>query len=65
MYGLHMQGRAADIRCSPEYMDELWQILQADKDDYSELISNLITTFSSLYETKIKANRSSFHWLFN
>lgn len=35
---LHMQGRAADIRCQPEYMDELWQILQAEKDDYSELI---------------------------
>lgn len=25
---LHMQGRAADIRCEPLYMDELWQIIE-------------------------------------
>lgn len=43
-----MQGRAADIRCSPEYMDELWQILQADKDDYSELI-RISSQHSRLY----------------
>lgn len=35
---LHMQGRAADIRCAPEYMDELWRILQSEKDNLSELI---------------------------
>lgn len=35
---LHMQGRAADIRCAPEYMDKLWQILQKEKDNFSELI---------------------------
>lgn len=35
---LHMQGRAADIRTSPLYMDELWKLLQADRDNLSELI---------------------------
>lgn len=35
---LHMQGRAADIRCEPLYMDELWSILRSQKDDLSELI---------------------------
>ena len=35
---LHMQGRAADIRCAPEYMPELWKILKSEKDDFSELI---------------------------
>lgn len=30
---LHMQGRAADIRTSPEHMDELWRIIeQYDKE---------------------------------
>lgn len=35
---LHMQGRAADIRTRPEYMDELWKFLQSEKDNFSELI---------------------------
>lgn len=35
---LHMQGRAADIRCEPLYMEELWSILQKEKDNFSELI---------------------------
>lgn len=35
---LHMQGRAADIRCEPQYMDELWSILESEKDNFSELI---------------------------
>lgn len=35
---LHMQGRAADIRCDPEFMHDLWQILQREKDNFSELI---------------------------
>lgn len=35
---LHMQGRAADIRCKPEYMADLWKILQREKDNFSELI---------------------------
>ena len=30
---LHMQGRAADIRCAPEYMDELWSIIQQSDDE--------------------------------
>lgn len=34
----HIQGRAADIRTRPEYMDELWRILQSEKDNFSELI---------------------------
>lgn len=25
---LHLQGRAADIRCSPLYMDELWSAIE-------------------------------------
>lgn len=30
---LHMQGRAADIRCAPEYMADLWRIIeQYDKE---------------------------------
>lgn len=37
---LHMQGRAADIRCEPLYMDELWKILERHKDDFSELIKH-------------------------
>lgn len=35
---LHMQGRAADIRCAPEYMSDLWFILASEKDNLSELI---------------------------
>lgn len=36
---LHMQGRAADFRCDPLYMDELWQICLAEKENFSELIN--------------------------
>lgn len=35
---LHMQGRAADIRCAPEHMPELWKILESEKDNFSQLI---------------------------
>lgn len=35
---LHMQGRAADIWCAPEYMDELWKIIQKERDNFSEVI---------------------------
>lgn len=35
---LHKQGRAADIRCAPEYMERLWKLLQSEKDNFSELI---------------------------
>lgn len=35
---LHMQGRAADIRCAPEHMSDLWFILANEKDNLSELI---------------------------
>ena len=36
---LHKQGRAADIRPKDaSKLDELWNLLYADKDDYSELI---------------------------
>lgn len=35
---LHMQGRAADIRCAPEHMSDLWFILAGEKDNLSELI---------------------------
>lgn len=36
---LHMQGRAADFRCDPLYMDELWKICLAEKENFSELIN--------------------------
>lgn len=36
---LHMQGRAADFRCDPLYMDELWQICLEEKEHFSELIN--------------------------
>lgn len=36
---LHMQGRAADIRCEPLYMDELWSICQAESENFSECIN--------------------------
>lgn len=35
---LHMQGRAADICCAPLHMEELWTILEKQKDNLSELI---------------------------
>lgn len=45
---LHMQGRAADIRCEPLYMDELWKILEAERDNFSELIK-----YSTFYHVAI------------
>lgn len=45
---LHMQGRAADIRCEPLYMDELWSILQSEKENFSELIQ-----YSTFYHVAI------------
>lgn len=36
---LHMQGRAADFRCDPLYMDELWRICLEEKENFSELIN--------------------------
>lgn len=35
---LHMQGRAADITCKPEYLDELWEAVQSEKEYLSECI---------------------------
>ena len=36
---LHMQGRAADIRPKdPKLLPELWNLLYAERDSYSELI---------------------------
>lgn len=35
---LHMQGRAADIWCEPLYMSELWDIIQSQKHEFSEVI---------------------------
>jgi uncharacterized protein YcbK (DUF882 family) len=31
---LHMQGRAADIRCTPEHMERLWQIIEQYNAEY-------------------------------
>lgn len=45
---LHMQGRAADIRCEPMYMGELWKILEAERDNLSELIK-----YSTFYHVAI------------
>ena len=33
-----MQGRAADIRCAPEHMFKLREILNREKDNLSELL---------------------------
>lgn len=35
---LHMQGRAADIRCDPQYMDELRNVIKEERDWLSEVI---------------------------
>lgn len=35
---LHMQGRAADIRCAPEYMDDLRKIILEERENLSEYI---------------------------
>lgn len=45
---LHKQGRAADICCEPLYMDELWSIIQSEKDNLSEIIK-----YSTFYHIAI------------
>lgn len=45
---LHMQGRAADIRTAPLYMDELWTILNDPAYEWSELIK-----YSTFYHVAI------------
>lgn len=37
---LHMQGRAADIWTAPMYMDRLFQLLEADRGNLSELVKH-------------------------
>ena len=45
---LHMKGRSADIRTHPFYMEELWQLLEENKHNYSELIK-----YSTFYHNEI------------
>lgn len=45
---LHMQGRAADIRTKPMYMDALWSILNSGEFEFTELIK-----YSTFYHVAI------------